>query len=206
MKTLPFLLLGIASVAIAAPLLGQGKASIGVVTPSWTLKDSNGQSFNIESYRGKYVVLEWTNPECPYVRRHYDTGNMQNAQEKARQMGAVWLTVDSAVPGMTGYFSPSEANSYRKEMKVKSNATLIDSQGTVGHIYGAKATPQVVVVDPKGVVIYNGAIDDGATPDEQDNPASHTNYVLAALKESMAGKPVAVASTRPYGCGIKYAH
>jgi peroxiredoxin len=203
MKALPVILIGLAAVASAYGPHGPDKASIGAVTPKWSVTDSTGQPRSIEDYRGKYVVLEWTNAHCPYVHKHYDSGNMQATQEKAKEMGAVWFTVNTSAPGNQGYLTPDQVNSYRKEMKVKSTATVLDTQGTLGRIYSAKATPQIVVIDPKGVVIYNGAIDNRATPDPADIPGA-TNYALAALKESMAGKPVSVPSSRPYGCGVKY--
>lgn len=203
MKSLPFILVALATAAYAAPSLQPATASIGEVTPNWTLTDSNGETRSIEQYRGKFVVLEWTNKDCPFVKKHYGSGNMQSTQEKAKEMGAVWLSVVSSAPGNQGYMEPAQINSYRKEMNVKSTATLIDADGKVGHIYEAKSTPQIAIIDPKGVLIYNGAIDNQPTPD----PASvkgAKNYALAALKEAMAGKPVTVASTRPYGCSVKY--
>lgn len=204
MKTLPFLLVGIVSVATAAAMRVEAKkAEIGEVTPSWSLKDSTGKTRAIEALRGKFVVLEWTNCDCPFVKKHYGSGNMQSVQAQAKKMGAVWLSVVSSAPGHEGAQTPDEVNAYRKEMKVNSTATLLDPTGQVGHIYEAKSTPQIVVIDPKGVVVYNGAIDDKPTADPSDIPGAK-NYALAALKEAMAGKPVSIARTRPYGCSVKY--
>jgi hypothetical protein len=202
--TLATISLAAISLAIAAPHKA-GTASIGEVTPDWNLTDSNGKAHDVTQYRGKYVVLEWTNPQCPFVQKHYLSGNMQATQKEAKSMGAVWLTVNSSAPGKQGSLTPEETNAYRAKLKVMSNATLLDGEGTVGRIYGAKATPQIAILDPKGVLIYDGAIDDKPTADQADIPGAK-NYALAALKEAMAGKPVTVATSQPYGCGIKYAH
>jgi hypothetical protein len=180
------------------------KAEIGKISPNFAALDSNGKTEHLTDYRGKYVVLEWTNEDCPFVHKHYDSGNMQKTQEKARSMGAVWLTVISSAPGEQGYMMPNAINEYRKEHHVKSNATLLDTKGLVGHIYDARTTPQIVIIDPKGVVIYNGAIDDRPSPDPESLKGAR-NYALEGLEEAMNGKPVAVETSRPYGCGIKYA-
>lgn len=186
-----------ASVPAAQPV------AVGDVTPSWSVSDSAGKTQAIDSYRGKYVVLEWTNKDCPFVKKHYGSGNMQATQAKAKEMGAVWLSVISSAPGNQGYMSAEQVNSYRADMKVKSAATLLDSEGKLGKMYGAKTTPQIVIIDPKGKLIYNGAIDDKATPDPADIAGSK-NYALAALSEAMAGKPVTFAQTKSYGCSVKY--
>jgi hypothetical protein len=206
-RTASIVMLFVAALSVGAYALSKDseKAEIGKVSPNFTVDDSNGKSMSLSDYRGKYVVLEWTNNQCPFVQKHYNSGNMQAAQEKARAMGAVWLTIDSSGPGAPGYLTPAEVNQYRVEHKVKSAATLIDSKGTVGRIYNARTTPQIVVMDPKGVVIYNGAIDDRPSPDP-DSLKGARNYALDALKESMAGKEVSVSTSRPYGCGIKYAN
>jgi len=202
MKTLPFLFIGLTALA-AAGIRSGDKANVGEVTPNWTAADSVGKTRSVEDYRGKFVVLEWTNKDCPFVKKHYGSGNMQATQEKAKEMGAVWLTVISSAPGNQGYMAPDQINAYRKSMKVNSAATLLDSDGKIGHIYEAKTTPQIVVINPKGVVVYNGAIDNKPSTDVADIPTS-TNYALAALKEGMAGKAVTVATSRPYGCSVKY--
>jgi hypothetical protein len=181
------------------------KAAIGEVTPSWTIADSAGKAEDITKYRGKFVVLEWTNPECPFVKKHYNSGNMQAVQKEAEAMGAVWLSIDSAGEGKTGYMTASEANKLRKDWKVNSTATILDTNGKIGRIYSAKATPQIVIIDPKGVVIYNGAIDNKPTAEESDIPGAK-NYALTNLALAMKGKPVEEATTQPYGCHVQYAN
>lgn len=205
-KTVSLGMLFMAAVSMAAFALAKGsdKAEIGKVSPNFAAMDSNGKTIHLTDYRGKFVVLEWTNKDCPFVHKHYDSGSMQASQEKARSMGAVWLTIISSAPDAQGYMMPNQINEYRKEHNVKSNATLIDAKGYVGHIYNARATPQIVIIDPKGVVIYNGAIDDRPSPDPESLKGAR-NYALEALTEAMEGKPVAVETSRPYGCGIKYA-
>jgi len=196
------LALAVLTVGAAVPHHSE-KAAIGEVTPSWSATDTAGKTEDITQYRGKFVVLEWTNPECPFVKKHYNSGNMQATQAKATSMGAVWLSIDSSGEGNVGYLTTGQANSLRKDWKVKSNATILDSNGKLGKIYSARATPQIVIINPKGVVIYNGAIDDKPTADVEDI-ATAKNYALTNLKLAMEGKPVEEATTRPYGCGIKY--
>lgn len=205
----------ITSLAVAAPLaalcLGatarhsSDKAAIGEVTPSWSVTDTAGKTEDITQYRGKFVVLEWTNPDCPFVQKHYNSGNMQKVQKEAEAMGAVWLTIDSSSPGNQGYRTAEQMNKVRAQWKVNSNATILDPEGTLGKMYSAHNTPQCVILDPKGVEIYNGAIDDKPTADVEDIPGAK-NYVLTNLRLAMAGKPVEESTTRPYGCGIKYTH
>ncbi|AIE84682.1 redoxin family protein [Fimbriimonas ginsengisoli] len=205
MKSTSLFLVGLATIASVAAVRQNATTHIiaGEPTQSWSLTDSNGKKHSLSDYKGKFVVLEWTNKDCPFVRKHYESGNMQATQAKAKEMGAVWLTIISSAPGNQGYLSPSEANAYRSEMKVKSAATLFDTAGKVGRNYGAKTTPQIVVLDKAGNVVYNGAIDDRATPDPEDIKGAK-NYALAALSEAMAGKKVTVATSRPYGCSVKY--
>ena len=204
MKSIVLATVSLAAISLAvAAGPSAGRASIGAVTPDWSLTDSNGKTHDVTEYRGKYVVLEWTNPQCPFVQKHYRSGNMQATQKQAEAMGAVWFSVDSAAPGHVGYLSPEQTNAYRTKMKVKSTATLFDSQGKVGKIYDAKTTPQIVILNPKGVLIYDGAIDDKPTTDIADI-AGAKNYALAALKEAMSGKPVSVPTSTPYGCSVKY--
>ncbi len=204
MKAIAFASLALAALTIsAATRHSADKAVIGEVTPQWSASDTNGKTEDISQYRGKFVVLEWTNPECPFVKKHYGSGNMQSAQKEATELGAVWLTIDSSAEGRPGYLTPDTANALRKNWKVNSTATILDTNGRVGKIYSAHATPQVVIIDPKGVVIYNGAIDDRPTADPEDVKGAK-NYVLTNLKLAIAGKPLEESSTRPYGCAIKY--
>lgn len=180
-----------------------GAPEIGGVAPSFTLPASNGKNVSLDQYRGKYVVLEWMNQGCPYVQKHYNSGNMQSTQKWAKDHGAVWLTIVSSAPGKQGYVTANEANALLKEKKMSSEAILLDPEGSVGHLYGAKTTPHMFVIDPKGTLIYNGGIDDKATTD-LDDVKTAKNYVKAALEEAMAGKAVSTPTSRPYGCSVKY--
>jgi peroxiredoxin len=179
-------------------------AKIGAPAPAFTLPDVAGKSHNLSDFAGKYVVLEWTNYGCPYVVRHYKDGHMQSLQAKAKEKGVVWLSVVSSAPGTQGYVTAETGTKLFADQGFKSAGLLLDPAGTVGKTYGAKTTPHMYVIDPKGVLIYNGAIDSIRSADAADN-AKATNYVMQALEESMAGKPVSVPTTQPYGCSVKYA-
>jgi hypothetical protein len=206
MKAILLTSLALAALTVSGAVLhSSDKASIGEVTPSWSATDTVGKTEDITHYRGKFVVLEWTNPECPFVQKHYGSGNMQSTQKKAEAMGAVWLSIDSTATGKSGYMTTAQANTLRKDWKINSTATILDSEGTVGRIYSAKATPQIVIINPKGVVIYNGAIDNKPTADASDIPGAK-NYALTNLKLAMEGKPVEEPTTQPYGCHIQYAN
>ncbi len=176
---------------------------VGEPAADFTATDSNGKSHRLSDYKGKYVVLEWHNQDCPYTRKHYASGNMQRLQKEWTGQGVVWLTVISSAPGTQGYVTAPEENDYVKRMKAVPTAALLDPDGTLGHLYAAKTTPHMYIIDPSGVLIYNGAIDDHPTSDEADIARSK-NYVSAALREAMSGKKVSDAATRPYGCSVKY--
>lgn len=180
-------------------------AKVGESAPDFTATDSNGQTRKLSDYKGKFVVLEWTNQGCPYTRKHYDSGNMQKLQKQWTQKGVVWLTIVSSAPGAQGYVTPSQENEYLKKVNASPTAVLLDPKGDIGHLYEAKTTPHMFIIDKSGNLIYNGAIDDKATTDTSD-VAGATNYVSQALDQAMAGKPVANAATRPYGCSVKYAN
>ena len=180
-----------------------GAPAIGAPAPAFTLPAVDGKTVTLSDLKGKYVVLEWTNKDCPFVKKHYGSGAMQATQAEAKKMGAVWLSICSSAPGNQGYMTAEEYKGYIKTAKVAATSVLLDPEGTVGHLYGARTTPQIVIIDPKGTVVYNGAIDD--KPDASpESLKGARNYALDALKESMAGKPVAVSTSRPYGCGVKY--
>jgi peroxiredoxin len=178
-------------------------AKVGDSAPDFTATDSNGQSHHLADYKGKYVVLEWHNQGCPYTRKHYASGNMQHLQKEWTEKGVVWFTVISSAPGTQGYVTAPEENDYVKKMNAVPTAVLLDPDGNLGHMYAAKTTPHMFIIDPKGVLIYNGAIDDHPTPDQADIPTSK-NYVSMALEEAMSGKTVTDPATRPYGCSVKY--
>ena len=190
-----FVLLALVSTAFAV--------KPGDPAPGFTIVDSNGKQQHLSDYKGKFVVLEWHNQGCPYTRKHYESGNMQQLQKEWTGKGVIWLTVISSAPGMQGFVTPSQENEYLKTMNAAPTAVLMDIGGSLGHLYGAKTTPHMFIIDPHGILIYNGAIDDHATSDTGDI-ANSKNYVSAALTEAMAGKPVTEAVTRPYGCSVKY--
>lgn len=204
MKRIP--IVALAFVAVAFLLLPLARAArVGERAPDFTATDSNGQAHKLSEYAGKFVVLEWHNRGCPYTQKHYQSGNMERLQREWTARGVIWLTVISSAPGKQGYVTAEEENVYLKEMKAAPTAVLLDPTGALGHLYDAKTTPQMFVINPRGILIYNGAIDDHPTPDPADIPHSQ-NYLSQALEEALAGKPVAVATSRPYGCSVKYAN
>ncbi len=197
-----FLSVGMLVAAVAVSVAAYA-VRVGDTAPDFTGTDSNGNSHKLSEYRGKYVVLEWTNNGCPYTLKHYASGNMQALQKDWTAKGVVWLTVLSSAPGEQGYMTAAQENSYLSKEKASPTAALLDPTGAIGHEYAAKTTPHMFVIDPSGKLIYAGAIDDHPTTDTSDIKASK-NYVSAALTEAMAGQPVATSSTRPYGCSVKY--
>jgi alkyl hydroperoxide reductase subunit AhpC len=178
-------------------------AQVGSQAPDFHGTDSNGKSQSLDQYRGKYVVLEWHNHDCPFTMKHYTSGNMQSLQKQWTAKGVVWLTIISSAPGEQGYVDASQENAYMKKMGAQPTAAVLDPKGEIGHLYGAKTTPNMFIIDPSGKLIYAGAIDDHPTTDASDIPSAK-NYVSAALVEAMQGQPVQVAVTRPYGCSVKY--
>jgi peroxiredoxin len=199
----PYTMLVLLAMCAALPALWAA-ARIGEAAPDFTATASNGKTVHLADYRGKYVVLEWHNNGCPYVGKHYRSGNMQKLQKEWTSRGVVWFTVLSSAPGKQGYVNASEENEYLVKMQAAPTAALLDPSGEIGHLYDAKTSPQMVVINPEGTLIYSGAIDDKPTTDLQDVQGA-TNYVSQALEESMAGKPVQTPTTRPYGCSVKYA-
>jgi alkyl hydroperoxide reductase subunit AhpC len=179
-------------------------AKIGEPAPEFTASASNGKTIHLSDYRGKYVVLEWHNNGCPYVGKHYKSGNMQRLQKEWTSKGVIWFTVLSSAPGKQGYATAAEENDYLEKMHAAPSAALLDPSGEIGHLYDAKTSPQMVVINPQGILIYSGAIDDKPTTDLEDVPPA-TNYVSLALQQAMAGQPVQTPTTRPYGCSVKYA-
>jgi peroxiredoxin len=178
-------------------------ARVGDQAPSFTGTDSNGKTETLSQYAGKYVVLEWHNRDCPYTRKHYESGNMQSLQKEWRAKDVVWLTIISSAPGQQGYVDAAQENAYMKKMGASPTAAILDPSGAIGHIYDAKTTPEVFVIEPSGKLIYAGAIDDHPTAGLADIKVSK-NYLSAALTEAMAGRSVATAYMRPYGCSVKY--
>ncbi|SRR5258706_1448937 len=195
--TLGVLCIGFATWVEAAPL------KPGTPAPDFTAKGSDGKTYALADYKGKFVVLQWYNRDCPFIHKHYDSANMQMLQNSYGKKGVIWFEVLSSAPGREGYMTAAEAQENRAKCMSRAIATLLDPDGKVGQLYEAKTTPHVFVIDPMGILIYNGAIDDHPTPYAQDL-ANSKNYVAAALDEAMAGKPVTTSLTRPYGCGVKY--
>src|SRR3954467_8885143 len=196
-KLLAALLCLTASVALFAA----DSPAVGTNAPDFSVTDSKGRTHSVSQYKGKYVVLEWFNPDCPFVKKHYGSGNMQKLQEEFTAKGVVWLSIDSSAPGLEGYLTAEQANTKMVEWKTKQTALVLDPEGKAGRTYGAKNTPHMFVINPEGKIVYEGAIDSKATPNPADIPSS-TNYVKAALDEALGGKAVSNTQTRPYGCHI----
>ena len=192
-------LLVFAQAAIAAP----GEPEIGKPAPLFSATDSNGKTHNLADYRGKIVVLEWTNHDCPYVRKHYGAGNMQALQNDAREADIVWLTVISSAPGKQGYVDPAEANKLTASRNAAPHAVLLEPDGAIGKAYGARTTPHMYIIDAEGVLRYKGGIDDKPTSDPADIDGAE-NYVRAALADLASGSAVRTPVSRPYGCSVKY--
>lgn len=177
--------------------------TVGSAAPDFTLTDSNGKGHALADYKGQIVVLEWNNPDCPFVRKHYGGGNMQKQQAAATAAGVVWLTINSSASGNQGSLDGPSANAYVAKVGGKQTAYLLDADGKVGHLYGAKTTPHMFVIDQSGLLRYMGGVDSIASTDKEDL-AKATQYVPHALAELAAGKPVSVPAAPPYGCSIKY--
>jgi len=184
--------------ALAAPQVGQP-------APEFTLADSNGKSHKLSDFKGKLVVLEWLNHGCPFVVKHYGSGNMQKLQKEYTGKDVVWLSIVSSAPGKQGHMSAEEANKTKEEKGSAATAVLLDEDGTVGKLYDAKVTPELYVIDREGTLIYAGAIDSVKSTDAADVEGAK-NYVKQALDEALAGKPVSEPTITAYGCGIKYAN
>jgi peroxiredoxin len=171
--------------------------------PEFALTDTSGKTVKLSDYRGKFVVLEWTNPECPFVQKHYNSGNMQGLQKEWAARDVVWLSINSTNQSSSEYKTPQQMAAWMKAEDAAPRATLIDATSATGRAYAARTTPHMFVIDPSGNLIYDGAIDDRRSTNPADAKGAN-NYVRAALTQATAGKPVAVASTVPYGCSVKY--
>jgi peroxiredoxin len=192
------------SLAFTAQDARAADASIGQTAPNFTLTGADGKTHSLADYKGKYVVLEWTNPQCPFVHKFYDSGTMQKLQKEETGKGVAWLRINSSAAGHEGAQTVDEMASYVKDKNVAATESLLDPDGKVGHTYGARTTPHMFVINPKGELIYAGGIDDTPSAEISDI-ATAKNYVTAALDESMAGKPVTTKTSQPYGCSVKYA-
>ncbi len=191
------------SVVLASSAVLAENVKIGEKAPDFSLMDSEGKTRKLSEYLGKIVVLEWTNPECPFVKKHYDSHNIPKQQQEAKSKGVIWLSINSSAKGKQGYLKQAEVKAVQAKWKAAPTAYLFDREGKVGHLYGAQTTPHLYVVDQKGVLRYNGAIDSIASTDSSDI-AKATPYVSVTLNELLNGKPVTTSLSQPYGCNIKY--
>lgn len=201
-----YLLFPIAALAVIASCAETDTMAqvVGTAAPAFKLTDANGKAVSLADFKGKTVVLEWNNPECPFVKKHYGSSNMQKTQAAAARDGVVWLTVNSSAPGNQGHMNGSQAKAFVASAGAKPSAYLLDPNGTVGKSYGAKTTPHMYIVNRTGQLVYAGGIDDKPTANPADIKGAR-NHVLAALAEIKAGKAVSVPTSKPYGCSVKYA-
>lgn len=204
MKNSLRLLLAAFAAATISTGLSAMTAEVGKAAPDFSLTDINGKKHSLSDFKGKTVVLEWVNPECPFVVKHYEkSGNMPKTQKAALADGVVWLQINSGHAGAQGDFSPEQVKAWMAKNGASSSAYFRDSDGKVGKMYDARTTPHMYIVNPEGTLVYAGGIDSIRSSDP-DDIAKATNYVTAALADLKAGKPVREASTRPYGCSVKY--
>lgn len=178
-------------------------ATVGQAAPAFSAKDVTGKTVSLADFKGKTVVLEWVNPGCPYVRKHYSGGNMQGTQQEAVAKNVVWLAVNSTATDHPDYLKPADLSKWMKDQKAPATHTLMDEDGKIGKAYGARTTPHMYIVDGKGMLVYAGGIDSIPSASASDIPKA-TNYVKASLTEMAGGKSVSNAVTRPYGCSVKY--
>ena len=176
---------------------------VGEPAPDFEGVDTQGVTHRLADYRGKTVVLEWTNHDCPYVRKHYSAGNMQAQQQEAAAQGVVWLSIISSAPGKQGHVTPAQADELTRSRQAAPQAVILDPDGKIGRAYSAKTTPHMYIIDPSGTLVYMGGIDNNASPNADDIPAAR-QHVRVALQELAAGKPISESVTRPYGCSVKY--
>jgi peroxiredoxin len=189
--------------ALALAFSVQAAPSVGQAAPDFALKDAAGKPVKLSDYRGKHVVLEWTNPGCPYVRKHYDSGNMPATQKEAVGKGVVWLAINSTERSSYEYMEPAKVVAWQQARKAQPTALLADEDGVAGKAYGARTTPHMYIVDPQGKLVYAGGIDSIPSSDPDDIKKA-VNYIRQGLNEALAGKPISQAVTRPYGCSVKY--
>lgn len=199
------IVMGLAAL-VTIPMLSSEAASpapVGETAPDFSLKDAKGHTHTLSDLKGKFVVLEWVNFGCPFVRKHYESGNMPSLQKAYTAKNVVWLSICSSAPGKQGFFEGKELTEKISNMKASPSAYLLDPDGTVGRLYAAKATPTMFVIDPQGTIIYGGAIDNIPSTNI-DDVSKARNYVREALDLALAGKSVEVTSSRAYGCSVKY--
>ena len=192
-----------ASLTFVAVTNADAAAAVGQAAPTFTLNDTNGKAVNLADYKGKTVVLEWHNPECPFVKKHYESANMQGLQSKYTKDGVVWLAVSSTEPAHQDYKKPNVVNTIMKSSKASPTAYLMDESGATGKAYGARTTPHMYIINREGTLVYAGGIDDKRSANIADIKGAK-NFVAAALDELKAGKNISVATSAPYGCSVKY--
>jgi hypothetical protein len=193
----------IAAACLAAMPPAFASTAVGQKAPDFSAKDTNGKTVNLADFKGKTVVLEWVNPGCPYVRKHYGVGNMQSTQKDAADKGVVWLAINSTDTGHQDYLAPAALQKWMAEQKAPAAHTLMDENGKIGQLYGARTTPHMYIISPQGMLVYAGGIDSIASANPADIKTA-TNYIKQSLGESLAGKPISNATTKPYGCSVKY--
>jgi peroxiredoxin len=191
----------LAALAISSPV--HAAPAVGQVAPDFSLPDTAGKRVTLSTFRGRHVVLEWVNPGCPYVRKHYGASNMQGTQKEVTAAGVVWLAINSTEQGSGDYLAPAQLARWMQEQQAAATHTLMDEEGTVGKAYGARTTPHMYIIDPKGLLVYAGGIDSIASS-RADDIKTAVNYVKQGVREALAGRPISAATTRPYGCSIKY--
>lgn len=200
----PLLRSALAAALVLLTHLAQAAAVPGEPAPAFSVKDAKGKVHTLTDYKGQWLVLEWFNKDCPYVKKHYGSNNMQSLQETYTAKDVKWLTVISSAEGKQGYETPESAKKVAESHNLAASAPfLLDVSGELGRAYDAKTTPHIFIINPQGTVVYAGAIDDNSSANPAVIPDSH-NYVAAALDQALAGEPIAVAATRPYGCSVKY--
>ncbi len=200
----PWIAIVTASLALGSAFTAAAQAVVNQPAPAFTAKDATGKTVSLADFKGKHVVLEWVNPGCPFVQKHYNSGNMPATQKDAMAKGVVWLSVSSTAKDAGDYLPPAELAKWLQSKSGAPTATLIDEEGKLGRSYGARTTPHMYLIDPQGKLVYAGAIDSKASANPADIKTA-TNYVKQAVGEAVAGKPVSQAQTQAYGCSIKYA-
>jgi len=171
--------------------------------PNFAFTDTMGQKHSLSDYKGKFVVLEWFEPDCPFVKKHYNSGNIPGLQKQYTAKGVIWLSIDSSAVGKQGNYPSEVLNKFMSDKGAAPTAIIIDANGTIGHLYGAQTTPHIFIINPQGTLIYQGAIDDTPSTDIDDIKTAK-NYVIATLDAAMNGKPVLVSTTKSYGCSVKF--
>lgn len=183
--------------------LAQASVNTGAMAPDFSLPGSDGKTYELADFRGKTVILEWTNHDCPYVQKHYDSGNMQALQKQTAEGGMIWFSVISSSPGSQGHVSADQASELTRSRNAQPTSVLLDPAGDVGRMYGARTTPHMYIIAPDGKLVYQGAIDDRPSA-RMSSLEGANNYLLAALDDMKANRPVQTPQTSAYGCSIKY--